>query len=1522
MTLHRLHAGDGYEYLTMQVASGDRLRDRTRDLTAYYTEHGTPPGMWMGRGAAQLGLSGNVTEAQMQALFGEGLHPNADAIIAAAIASGKTAEQAIADAQLGRMFYEFSSKPSSIGALYNLAVDRFVATEHRRPSWDERTVLRTDAAHQHLTTELARPPHSTEVQAALDAEKANSRKAVAGFDCVFTPAKSISILWGLASPEIREQIWACHLEAIHEVLTFAESRYAVTRRGHNGVMQIDATGLIIAAFHHFDNRAGDPNPHTHAVISGKVCGVDGTWSALDARSLYAAAVSLSSRYNATVTAKIGHRLGFRFEERARGRGKQPVLEVIGVTQAMVDEFSRRPTIVARLEQLVADYRTTHHGRNPGTVTQYRLAQQATLETRSAKPLPKTLRAMLAEWEARFGAVFGRRGVQFVEHLRHLHTDPDSPRPFDHDEVVIALGVALGGAEQLLAAPPTGLDDAIAHQLRHCVFDTPDARTRAVTALRATLANGPDDAVLARIEQTCTARRREIYEPDVIAVEVCEIISRRRATWTEANIRSAVEDRLAVCVFDDDTGLREAVEAMTATIRDEHSLQLSIDPDPIPAALARSNGESVFTVTGATRWTSQAVLDAETRLMDAARTPSAEILPDRTVRKAFARSRRSGRELNAGQQAIVRYLCTTGTQLAVAIGPAGSGKTTMMKAVADAWARSDRNVIALAPSASAARELGKAIDAPARTIRKLLVQARYGWPTGAAAGTMLLVDEAAMAATADLDDLLTFATRHGAVIRCVGDPEQLAAVEAGGIIRTIAADNRSPALTALVRFEDPEEAAATLAVRAGNAEKAWEFYDSSGRVTHGMSDQLRAEILDRYLTDTRAGISAIMIAATLADVAVLNAAAQAAHLGAGTVSDRGGRVALSDSHCGYRGDLIVTRANNPELRIMGGRRKGTQIDNGDLWRIDRIHHNGSITATGTSHRGRVVLPADYIRDHVELGYATTVHRAQGITVTRAYTLLNETLGRALAYVGLTRATENNHMFLATDALVDISGDQQPDDPHEPFRCFARVLARDDDNLSAHDVMRAEQAGADQRVHLAYRQARKLLADTYSGFHLERTLPVYLFHLTQQSPKYGELLDTLALADAHHLDTAELTASIATNTYQDLGQSLAGARDTAAVLRARADIWIRDHLPVTPNPLVLTATDTLATAETSVVVDAVAAANTDVAWAVPARFRALRDAPHRASCPPVPSTCAGTDLELDAYARELRHRILGPTAEAILPHPEAPVALDTPPVAAAVSATGSDEPDTVAAEPELPSRARLERMRGDYRCYLRELLDGYTEHHLYRALPAALYRLASNSRHWRSLLEVIEHAHAENLDTATLLTAIATNNYTDDGESLAEVRDPALELRTRAKTWINDYAQAAYRTAHMLPHPDFAAPDEVSQRLVGQLNRTTASLAKPDPSLLHHRVPDYPGRDSSLIDFVAELHRRIETAERQLNISDSAQRRQSTKPSEEQSPPKPDSSQEPVRQESRTQAAQSQRRHRRRPTPPRQPRRPHR
>ncbi|WP_278260449.1 relaxase domain-containing protein [Nocardioides convexus] len=99
MTVHVLHAGNGYTYLTRQVAHGDVGRERGKDLSDYYAEKGAPPGVWLGSGLAGLSVEGRVEERQMQALFGEGMHPDADRITTEALSAGAAPAAAVRAAQ-------------------------------------------------------------------------------------------------------------------------------------------------------------------------------------------------------------------------------------------------------------------------------------------------------------------------------------------------------------------------------------------------------------------------------------------------------------------------------------------------------------------------------------------------------------------------------------------------------------------------------------------------------------------------------------------------------------------------------------------------------------------------------------------------------------------------------------------------------------------------------------------------------------------------------------------------------------------------------------------------------------------------------------------------------------------------------------------------------------------------------------------------------------------------------------------------------------------------------------------------------------------------------------------------------------------------------------------------------------------------------------------------------------------------------------------------------------------------------
>jgi len=90
MTVHKLTAGEGYTYLTRRVAAHDATSRGFGGLGSYYSEHGEAPGVWIGRGCAAVPdfpVGEHVTEAQMRALFGQGRHPNADAVERALLGS-------------------------------------------------------------------------------------------------------------------------------------------------------------------------------------------------------------------------------------------------------------------------------------------------------------------------------------------------------------------------------------------------------------------------------------------------------------------------------------------------------------------------------------------------------------------------------------------------------------------------------------------------------------------------------------------------------------------------------------------------------------------------------------------------------------------------------------------------------------------------------------------------------------------------------------------------------------------------------------------------------------------------------------------------------------------------------------------------------------------------------------------------------------------------------------------------------------------------------------------------------------------------------------------------------------------------------------------------------------------------------------------------------------------------------------------------------------------------------------------
>jgi conjugative relaxase-like TrwC/TraI family protein len=353
MSIHKLSAGSGYDYLTRQVAALDATAKGHVPLASYYTERGESPGVWVGSGMAGIdGLSAGdpVTAEQMRSLFGAGMHPLASQRLEQLDASELTDTNVRAATQLGLPFKVYSGDVSP----FRVEVAKRIAAQQPAgqlggdaASAAVRARVRAEVAREFFRVEHGRDPIDAREIAATIAKGSRPRtQTVAGYDLTFSPVKSVSSLWAVADPHIAAQIEQAHQAAVQDALGFIE-RYALfTRQGRNGVRQVNVRGLVAAAFTHRDSRAGDPDLHTHVAVANKVQTLDGRWLSIDGRVLFKATVAASESYNTALEHHLRDRLGVQFAERSdTAPGKRPVREIVGVDPVLNQRWSSRRVLI-------------------------------------------------------------------------------------------------------------------------------------------------------------------------------------------------------------------------------------------------------------------------------------------------------------------------------------------------------------------------------------------------------------------------------------------------------------------------------------------------------------------------------------------------------------------------------------------------------------------------------------------------------------------------------------------------------------------------------------------------------------------------------------------------------------------------------------------------------------------------------------------------------------------------------------------------------------------------------------------------------------------------------------------------------------------------------------------------------------------------------------------------------------------------------------------------------------------------
>jgi hypothetical protein len=335
---------------------------------------------------------------------------------------------------------------------------------------------------------------------------------------------------------------------------------------------------------------------------------------------------------------------------------------------------------------------------------------------------------------------------------------------------------------------------------------------------------------------------------------------------------------------------------------------------------------------------------------------------------------------------------------------------LQRAAADLVA-SGRSVFGVTPTAKAARVLQGETGIPADTVAKLLHEwgradrpplDEFCWR----AGTTVIVDEAGMIGTSSLHQLVRLAEQQRWRVVLVGDPRQLQAVGRGGLFAELCVTSRVHELTGIHRFSEPWEADASRQLRAGNP-TALDAYEAHDRIVAGIFDDHVDRIARELVGLTREGKTVAVTAATNTQVDAVNDAVQQLRLNRGELpADR--RVRIGGAEHAHAGDVVVTRRNQRELRTS----TGEPVRNRDVWNVAATHADGSLTVSHRAGHGQLRLPADYVREHVRLGYAATEHGNQGDTVEVGLQLVTTATTRRGLYVGATRGRQDNQFYVVT------------------------------------------------------------------------------------------------------------------------------------------------------------------------------------------------------------------------------------------------------------------------------------------------------------------------------------------------------------------------------------------------------------------------------------------------------------------------------------------------------------------------------
>ncbi len=439
--------------------------------------------------------------------------------------------------------------------------------------------------------------------------------------------------------------------------------------------------------------------------------------------------------------------------------------------------------------------------------------------------------------------------------------------------------------------------------------------------------------------------------------------------------------------------------------------------------------------GEDRFTTREMIEAERRLHRAAElmaeTERHEVGAKHRA-AALARAEARGLALS-GEQAEALAHVTNGRDLGVVVGYAGTGKSAMLGVAREAWEAAGYEVRGVALSGIAAENLESGSGIASRTIASM----EHGWGQGRdllTSSDVLVIDEAGMVGTRQLERVLSHAAEAGAKVVLVGDPQQLQSIEAGAAFRSIHERHGGAEIGEVRRQREDWQRDATRDLATGRTGDAIHAYDAHGMVHVAPTrEQARDDLIDRWDRDRQEAPdkSRIILTHTNDEVRALNEAARGRMREAGDLGDDVRLTVERGARSFASGDRVMFLQNE----------RGLGVKNGTLGTVIDVNERSMSVRTDDGRSAAFDLK-DY--DRIDHGYAATIHKAQGMTVDRTHVLATPGLDAHGSYVALSGHRDGMELhygrddFVSQDRLVrTLSRDRAKDmaSDYEPARRYA-------------------------------------------------------------------------------------------------------------------------------------------------------------------------------------------------------------------------------------------------------------------------------------------------------------------------------------------------------------------------------------------------------------------------------------------------------------------------------------------------------